>query len=230
MSALSFDRARREGAEQRSAGFTLIELLVVISIITVLAAILFPVLATVRQQARRTVCLSNLRQIAAAQALYLGDYDERFPDWYQSSPERPAPTGPYTFWTESLQPYMRSEAIFKDPGFSPAPWPVTGVKLADYSLMTWGPGGKGTWGDPYWRWPGRSLTLAQVVRPSGTCIVADGYTTTSETLAWSLTRHGLGLNAAFVDGHARWLSLADRNRRDSDERGYTWLSFATADR
>lgn len=230
MGALSFDSARGRVESQRPNGFTLMELLVVISIITVLAALLFPVLATVRQQARRTVCLSNVRQIAAAQALYLQDWDERFPHWFQNSPPRPEPLGPYTYWTERLQPYMRSEAILHDPGFSQAPWPVSGLKLADYSLMTWGPGGEGTWGDPYWCWPGPSLTLAQVVRTSGTCSVADGYTTTEETLAWSLTRHGLGLNVAFVDGHARWLSAADRRRRDTDGRGFFWLFFATADR
>jgi prepilin-type N-terminal cleavage/methylation domain-containing protein/prepilin-type processing-associated H-X9-DG protein len=211
-------------------GFTLVELLVVIAVIAVLAAFLFPVLARARGQVHRSVCLSNLRQLGAAQWLYLQDWDERFPPWLQDSPRRPAPMGPYTFWTERLQPYTHSAAVFHDPGFSPAPWPVVGLHLADYSLMTWGPGGKGTWGDPYWCWPGTSLTLAQVVRPTETCSLADGYTTTQETEAWSLTRHGLGLNVAFVDGHARWLSAADRRRRYTDAAGFTWLLFATADR
>jgi prepilin-type processing-associated H-X9-DG protein len=96
--------------------------------------------------------------------------------------------------------------------------------------MTWGPSGKGTWGDPYWCWPGPSLTLAQVMRPTETCGVADGYTSTEETNAWSLTRHGLGLNVAFVDGHVRWLSADDRRRRDTDGRGFYWMFFASADR
>jgi prepilin-type N-terminal cleavage/methylation domain-containing protein/prepilin-type processing-associated H-X9-DG protein len=215
---------------RRLHGFSLAELLVVMAVITILAAFLFPVLATARQRAQRTTCLANLKQIAAAQALYLQDWDERFPHWLQDSPTRPEPMGSYTYWTERLQPYIKSEAVFHDPGFSPAPWPVSGVKLADYSLMTWGPGGKGSWVDPYWCWPGALLTLTLVVRPSETCSVADGYTTTQETQAWSLTRHGLGLNVAFVDGHARWLSAADRRRRESDGSGFTWLFFATADR
>lgn len=61
-------------------GFTLIELLVVIAIIAILAAILFPVFARAREQARKTACLSNLKQIALALQMYAQDYDESYPD------------------------------------------------------------------------------------------------------------------------------------------------------
>ena len=50
-------------AYNRKTGFTLIELLVVIAIIAILAAILFPVFARARENARRTACLSNVKQI-----------------------------------------------------------------------------------------------------------------------------------------------------------------------
>ena len=63
----------------RRRAFTLVELLVVIAIVALLAAILFPVFATVRGKARQTVCISNLRQIGLAVQMYAQDYDGIFP-------------------------------------------------------------------------------------------------------------------------------------------------------
>mgnify|MGYP001548207113 CR=1 FL=1 len=59
--------------------FTLIEMLVVVAIIAVLAAILFPVFARARENARRASCQSNLKQIALGIFMYAQDYDERMP-------------------------------------------------------------------------------------------------------------------------------------------------------
>src|ERR1043165_6386719 len=66
----------------RKNAFTLIELLVVIAIIAILAAILFPVFAQAREAARKTSCLSNIKQTGLAMLMYVQDYDERFVPWH----------------------------------------------------------------------------------------------------------------------------------------------------
>ena len=69
--------------QTKKRAFTLIELLVVIAIIAILAAILFPVFAKVREKARQTSCASNLKQNSLAVLQYAQDYDDRYP---QSEP------------------------------------------------------------------------------------------------------------------------------------------------
>jgi len=64
---------------RRRQGFTLIELLVVIAIIGILAAMLFPVFARARESARKTQCLSNVKNLALAFQMYLTDYDKLLP-------------------------------------------------------------------------------------------------------------------------------------------------------
>jgi len=68
-----------QAIQHERKGFTLIELLVVIAIIAILAAILFPVFARARENARKTNCQSNLKQLGVACLAYAQDYDECFP-------------------------------------------------------------------------------------------------------------------------------------------------------
>lgn len=95
-------------------GFTLIELLVVIAIIAILAAILFPVFARARENARRASCQSNLKQIGLGVMQYVQDYDEHYPmAWF----------GQYNSATHydvitALDPYTKSAQIWNCPSRS----------------------------------------------------------------------------------------------------------------
>ena len=106
--------------------FTLIELLVVIAIIAVLAAILFPVFARARESARRTSCLSNLRQLNTAFALYAQDVDELLPAatdgfpgaglsggwvYYTVFPANQTPRS-YDVTRGGLYPYVKNAQVF----------------------------------------------------------------------------------------------------------------------
>src|SRR5579871_169189 len=101
---------------RRSLGFTLIELLVVIAIIAILAAILFPVFAQAREAARKTSCLSDLKQNGLAMLQYVQDYDETFVPWHIGGAEGQNPITSFPFvdsenydlaWDRLLQPYMK---------------------------------------------------------------------------------------------------------------------------
>jgi prepilin-type N-terminal cleavage/methylation domain-containing protein/prepilin-type processing-associated H-X9-DG protein len=90
-------------------GFTLIELLVVIAIIAILAAILFPVFARARENARRSSCSSNLKQIGLGLMQYTQDYDEKYIRFGENN------SGGVPNWTQAVQPYVKSTQMFVCP-------------------------------------------------------------------------------------------------------------------
>ena len=98
--------------QNRRSGFTLIELLVVIAIIAILAAILFPVFARARENARRSSCTSNLKQIALGVIQYRQDNDELFPAVATLNVTNGLG------WANSIQPYLKSTQIFQCPSES----------------------------------------------------------------------------------------------------------------
>lgn len=106
-------------------GFTLIELLVVIAIIALLAAILFPVFARARENARRATCQSNLKQIGLGILQYAQDYDERMPlPYYDENYDGDGDGSPDNnlanvhkndSWRRMIHPYIKSLQIFRCP-------------------------------------------------------------------------------------------------------------------
>ncbi|RYG44964.1 prepilin-type N-terminal cleavage/methylation domain-containing protein, partial [bacterium] len=83
--------------------FTLIELLVVIAIIAILAAILFPVFAQAKAAAKKTACLSNVKQLGTATMLYLGDSDGFYPKRIDGTDNPDVEQ-----WVDMLQPYVKA--------------------------------------------------------------------------------------------------------------------------
>jgi prepilin-type N-terminal cleavage/methylation domain-containing protein/prepilin-type processing-associated H-X9-DG protein len=225
----------------RLRGFTLVELLTVLAVLSLLAGLLLPVLARARDSARRGACLANLRQIGQAYLLYLQDWGERCPPWrFSSGPTDACDRFPFVAWctlgdfagpgwTEYLQPYLRSTAVLRDPGLSRPDSPGTPPRLAEYALLTWGPGGQGTRQNPFWRWAGPGLSLACVVRPAETLLALEGVTVTQTTWVES-GRHGGGVTASFLDGRAQWLRPGELTRVEADERAIYRFQYASADR
>jgi len=100
--------------KSRVRGFTLIELLVVIAIIAILAAILFPVFAKVREKARQTSCASNEKQLGLGILQYIEDYDEQFPvGFVNGTPSNATNAG--EGWAGQIYPYIKSTAVYKCP-------------------------------------------------------------------------------------------------------------------
>ena len=108
--------------KRRINGFTLIELLVVVAIISILAAILFPVFARARENARRSSCMSNMKQIGLGIMMYAQDYDEKYPIQINSSNKRysnPGTAIEANNWILNIYPYVKSWQLFRCPSAKP---------------------------------------------------------------------------------------------------------------
>jgi prepilin-type N-terminal cleavage/methylation domain-containing protein/prepilin-type processing-associated H-X9-DG protein len=132
----------------RRAGFTLIELLVVIAIIAILASILFPVFGRARENARRSSCQSNLKQIGLGIMQYTQDYDEKFMIGSRGNLGQG--------WGGPLNPYIKSTQVFTCPSDTTTS-PVATSQVNSYGAnlnITRIDGGSAT--DPH---PGQSVAV-----------------------------------------------------------------------
>ena len=115
MQTLSLSRRTAASIPARKTAFTLIELLVVIAIIAILAAILFPVFARARENARRASCQSNLKQLGLGIIQYAQDYDEHLPSALMRTT---APLAVYYTWRVGIYPYVKSTQVYQCPSNS----------------------------------------------------------------------------------------------------------------
>jgi prepilin-type N-terminal cleavage/methylation domain-containing protein len=169
----------------KRAGFTLIELLVVIAIIAILAAILFPVFSNVRRNARRTVALSNLKQIGTAITMYNADYDEKFPRTQETlNPDEPTFINYWTthYYEASLNVYISmgkggvtssggggdKDSVWFDPSDPEKDEASMWGSFCNNGLVT-----------------GTDRTLAQISAPSNTIISAERTTDWNHFVDWS---------------------------------------------
>ena len=208
--------------------FTLIELLVVIAIIAILAAILFPVFAQAREAARKTSCLSNIKQMTLAMGMYSTDYDAGYPSVYDDT----SYPGKRIIWADKIRPYIQNRDIFRCQGGpnnvtltpSGGGMPADNVQGTMYNInMADGTDfPEGTAG----HYP---VTESQFVHPADTGLIFEssnvwwchwlpqvsGWDNTGTTAGGDTyligvlgetiyPRHSGGLNIGMCDGHAKW--------------------------
>lgn len=205
-------------------GFTLIELLVVIAIIALLAALLFPTFASARNKARQASCLSNEKQIGTAAALYIQDYDERYPLGHAPVADPLAAFdggGDYEpHFIELLRPYVRNtknEGVWRCPGDPSDRYNKEGDGKefhVSYSINGWfeygqpiaavdAPAAKVYVVEPtdddhfHWWQMGRSAQ-------SDPYLPASQLTRKTITEQVAATRHDGGANYLYADWHVRW--------------------------
>ena len=128
--------SRKSPIRNVNSAFTLIELLVVIAIIAILAAILFPVFARARENARRSSCQSNLKQIGLGILQYTQDYDETYPLLLNGVAGDAAASATTGGWTVVIQPYLKSTQILQCPSDSSSPGDETTNRFSDYCYNT----------------------------------------------------------------------------------------------
>ena len=209
-------------------GYTLIELLIVITIIAILAAILFPVFAQVREDARRTTCASNMRQLGLAFLAYTQDFDDELPSvvsnpaadsvegWIYYSDFQPGATdapADFDVTRGNLYPYVKDRRVYVCPDDTLGA--KTGLTYAENGCLIQFP-------SPPAATSQAGTLLSSHQNPSSTLLLAeedsmgtdrvegstdDGFLSLSYNNGVSI-RHTGGSNFDMLDGHVKWYKLS----------------------
>jgi len=231
------NRLNRSDKASTQSGFTLIELLVVIAIISILAAILFPVFARARENARRASCQSNLKQLALAWMMYVQDYDEKAVPTSWAEPDYTYHlfhgTGKYgqefDYTDGPMWPYMKNAQFTgcaSAHSDEPADWGMTDYGYNQAYVGGYGPGSGSSrfTGSPnYSKMTETPANLSRIQAPSQTLLFADSMWTTDTGLqsrwpwlyppssgitnGFMQARHLETCNVAYVDGHVKAVRL-----------------------
>ncbi len=184
------------------------------AILTILAALLLPVISAARSAARRAVCINNLRQLGLAFQMYAHDFEGFLPH-----EDGKYPTGiDHPSWFEAITPYLDNikrsdikQCPAYNPSASPSPTYYTykfNDRLEDYQ------------GSPPFR------KLDSLAYPSKTVLLYDGVAFAGDAIASTIKgkwgsigpRHSGGANLLLADGHVQW------HKEETKNEGYGWVS------
>ena len=196
-----------------SKGFTLIELLVVIAIIGILAGILLPVLSRARESARKTQCMSNVKQIGMGLIMYANENSETFPSSTASNPAMASLNMLY-------DTYISDNKVFN----CPSDTSVTAATNAGMSVYTSGGSQAFTQTQSSYGYD-RSHTQAD---DADVALAADRPPATPSATASTANHNSRGQNIVYVDGHVEFVNspLAGWYSSDGTTRDNIYLNTA----
>ena len=196
-----------------SKGFTLIELLVVIAIIGILAGILLPVLSRARESARKTQCMSNVKQIGMGLIMYANENSETFPSSTASNPAMASLNMLY-------DTYISDNKVFN----CPSDTTVTATTNAGMSVYTSGGSQAFTSTQSSYGYD-RSHSQAD---DADVALLADRPPATPSATASTANHNGRGQNVVYVDGHVEFVNspLAGWYASDGTTRDNIYMNTA----